>query len=363
MIVGLYNNPQPPKNLYRERPHERILIDILEMTFMEPVIRTYDISREYTERPSFFRRIKGEKSRVFKAVDRLNISVKYGELFGFLGPNGAGKTTTIKMLSTLLLPTSGTATIFDHDILEAPNEVRKRISVVFGGERGLYWRLSGRDNMRIFAELYGLDSSEQMDRIDMLLELVGIADRADSKVETYSKGMKQRLHLARGLVHDPDILFLDEPTLGLDPTIAHELRKTIRNLCTQEKKTVFLTTHYMFEADELCDRVGIIHKGRLIADDTPENLKKHLGTLTPIHILLKGVFPQVKEVFAGIKEKGIHYVESEIQDNTTAIKVGLDQDEISIKDIIPLLEEIHEIISIETVHPTLEDVFLELTRS
>ncbi len=329
---------------------------------MESVIKTYDISREYIERPSFFGKIKGEESRIIKAVDRLNISVKPGELFGFLGPNGAGKTTTIKMLSTLLLPTSGTAIILDNDILKAPNEVRKRISVVFGGERGLYWRLSGRDNMRIFAELYGLDSSERRDRIDMLLELVGIADRADSKVETYSKGMKQRLHLARGLVHDPDILFLDEPTLGLDPTIAHELRKTIKNLCTQEKKTVFLTTHYMFEADELCDRVAIIHKGKLTADDTPENLKRQLGIVTPIHILLRGVFPQAKDAFVGVK-KGIHYVESEIQDNTTTIKVGLDQDEICVKDIISLLEKTHEIISVEVMRPTLEDVFLELTRS
>lgn len=216
--------------------------------------------------------------------------------------------------------------------------------------------------MRVFAELYGLDSSEQMDRIDMLLELVGISDRADSKVETYSKGMKQRLHLARGLVHDPEILFLDEPTLGLDPTIAHELRKTIKNLCSQEKKTVFLTTHYMFEADELCDRVAIIHRGKLIANDTPDNLKKQFGRMTPIHILLNGVFPQVEEVFSVVK-KGIHYVESEIQDNTTKIKVGADQDEICIKDITSLLEKTYEIISVETVRPTLEDVFLELTRS
>ncbi|MBU7013498.1 MAG: ATP-binding cassette domain-containing protein [Theionarchaea archaeon] len=328
---------------------------------MESVIKTYDISREYIEYPSFFKRIRGEGSRIIVAVDNLNISVHRGELFGFLGPNGAGKTTTIKMLSTLLLPTKGTATILGNDILKAPNEVRKRISVVFGGERGLYWRLSGRDNMRIFAELYGLDSSERMDRIDMLLELVGIADRADSKVETYSKGMKQRLHLARGLVHDPDILFLDEPTLGLDPTIAHELRKTIRNLCTREKKTVFLTTHYMFEADELCDRVAIIHRGTLIANDTPENLKRQFGTVTPVTILLRGVVPQVEHVLTS--RKGVHYVESGIQDNTTKLKVGLDQDKVCVEDIVSLLEKTHEIISVEQGSPTLEDVFLELTRS
>ncbi len=328
---------------------------------MDTVIETHDLSKEYVELPSLLGRVKGKEPQYISAVDSLNISVDSGELFGFLGPNGAGKTTTIKMLSTLLLPTSGTATIFGHDIQKAPQKVRKRIGVVFGGERGLYWRLSGRDNMRLFSELYGLDSSEQADTIDSLLELVGIADRADSKVETYSRGMKQRLHLARGLIHDPDILFLDEPTLGLDPAIAHELRRVIKELCTRQKKTIFLTTHYMFEADELCDRIAIIHKGRLMANNTPEKLKERLDKITPVLISLRGVIPDISRVFTGVK--GVQYVEPEQKEQTTIIRVGLNQEETSLKHIISLLEEPHDIISIETMRPTLEDVFLELTRS
>ncbi len=325
---------------------------------MSSVIETHNISKQYTEQPSFLGRIKGSKSKIIEAVDSLTISVKKGELFGFLGPNGAGKTTTIKMLSTLLLPTSGTATVSGYDVLESPNEVRKRIGVVFGGERGLYWRLSGTDNMRLFAELYGLDSAEQADRIDALLELVGIADRADSKVQTYSKGMKQRLHLARGLVHDPDILFLDEPTLGLDPAIAHELRKVIKTLCTRQKKTIFLTTHYMFEADELCDRIAIIHKGKLMANDTPEKLKELLEEVTPVRILLRGVKPDIQKKFSSVP---LRYIETETKEHNTFVKLGLPK-ESSLKRVISVLDESH-IISIETQRPTLEDVFLELTRS
>jgi ABC-2 type transport system ATP-binding protein len=327
---------------------------------MNTVIETHNLSKEYVEMPSLLGRIKGREPRTIAAVDSLNISVECGELFGFLGPNGAGKTTTIKMLSTLLLPTSGTATIFGYDIKKDAHDVRKRIGVVFGGERGLYWRLSGRDNMRLFSELYGLDSAEEADRIDALLELVGIADRADSKVETYSKGMKQRLHLARGLIHDPDILFLDEPTLGLDPAIAHDVRNVIKNLCTHQKKTVFLTTHYMFEADELCDRIAVIHKGQLMADNTPEKLKERLEKITPVLISLQGTIPDITSVFSGIK--GVQYAESDLQEHATVVRVGL-QEETSLNRIISLLEGSYEIISIETKRPTLEDVFLELTRS
>jgi len=184
------------------------------------------------------------------AVNNISFSVKPGELFGLLGPNGAGKTTIVKVLATLLLPSAGSVSVFDLDVVKCADQIRPRIGFIFGGERGLYWRLSGYDNLIYFSNLYRLSSEVRKQRIPYLLELVGLKGREKEKVQGYSKGMKQRLHIARALLHDPQVLFLDEPTIGLDPVGARMLRQVVRNLQT-EKKTILLTTHYMFEADEL----------------------------------------------------------------------------------------------------------------
>src|ERR671930_861024 len=180
-----------------------------------------------------------------EAVRGVSFEVAEGELFGLLGPNGAGKTTTIKMLITLLVPTAGTARVLGYDVVTDAREVRKRIGYVFGGERGVYERLSGYDNLRYFAELYGVPAREQKSRIEELLELVGLKGREHERAEGYSRGMKQRLHVARGLLHDPEVLFLDEPTIGLDPVGAREVRSTIAALVAAGK-TILMTTHYMF---------------------------------------------------------------------------------------------------------------------
>ena len=218
-----------------------------------------------------------------KAVEDISFEIKAGELFGLLGPNGAGKTTTVKMLATLLIPTKGTATILGFDVVKDAQEVRKRIGFIFGGERGLYWRLSGIDNLRYFASLYGVEPDISKKRIPYLLEMVGLKDRGNERVEGYSRGMKQRLHVARTLLHDPEILFLDEPTIGLDPVGAREFRQVIRDL-QSEKKTILLTTHYMFEADSLCQRVAVIDKGIIVALNSPSELKKHVADLSVIEI-------------------------------------------------------------------------------
>src|SRR5215210_4427765 len=204
---------------------------------MAAVVEARDLTRSYHTTTGVLRR----KPLEVEAVRGISFEVGDGELFGLLGPNGAGKTTTIKMLITLLLPTGGDARVLGYDVVKDAREVRKRIGYVFGGERGLYERLSGLDNLRYFAELYGVPPREQRKRIGELLELVGLDGREHERVEGYSRGVRQRLHIARGLVHDPDVLFLDEPTLGLDPIGARELRQTVAGLAAAGK-TLLLTT-------------------------------------------------------------------------------------------------------------------------
>jgi ABC-2 type transport system ATP-binding protein len=211
--------------------------------------------------------LRRTKSQV-EAVQDISFEVDFGELFGLVGPNGAGKTTTIKMLNTMLIPTSGTAFVLGYDVQRDVQKIREKIGIVLGGERGLYTRVSAIDNLRYFADLYGVPVNVRDRRIKELLKFMGLWDRARDRVETYSKGMKQRLHLARGLINDPELIFMDEPTIGLDPEIAKETRSMIKGL-VEKGKTVLLTTHYMFEADELCKRVAIIRNGEIVALDTP----------------------------------------------------------------------------------------------
>ena len=240
--------------------------------------------RTYKTHTGTFRR----RSKEVEAVREVSFTIEPGELFGLLGPNGAGKTTTIKMLITLLIPTAGSARVLGLDVVKDAREVRKRIGYVFGGERGVYERLSGYDNLRYFAELYGVPPKLQKPRIEELLELVGLKGREHERAEGYSRGMKQRLHVARGLLHDPEVLFLDEPTIGLDPVGARELRSTIASL-TAAGKTILLTTHYMFEADALCDRIAVISKGKIVAEGTPADLKRGVSQGSVLEVEVYGV--------------------------------------------------------------------------
>src|SRR5881227_679334 len=232
-------------------------------------IEAENLRRTYKQTSGFLRR----RTKTIEAVRGIDFAVDKGELFGLLGPNGAGKTTTIKMLITLLIPTTGSARVLGYDVVKDAREVRRRIGYVFGGEKGLYERLSAWDNLRYFAELYGVPPREQRPRIEYLFELVGLSGREKERVEGYSRGMRQRLHIARGLLHDPPVVFLDEPTIGVDPVGARELRATIASL-TETGKTVLLTTHYMFEADALCDRIAVIAQGEIVATGSPAELKR-----------------------------------------------------------------------------------------
>jgi ABC-2 type transport system ATP-binding protein len=227
------------------------------------------------------RRVYRKGRRLFRragqivAVDDVSFAVPRGTIFGLLGPNGAGKTTTIKMLSTLLIPTAGTATVGGHDVVRDERLVRRQLGVVLGGDRGLYAKLSAKDNLILFGNLYGMTRESIARRADEMLDLVNLRDRAGERVEGFSRGMKQRLHLAKALLHDPPILILDEPTMGLDPAAAVDLRRAIADLVPHH--TVLLTTHDMNEADQLCCEIAIVDRGRIVAQGTPDELKARVA--------------------------------------------------------------------------------------
>src|SRR4030043_895089 len=235
------------------------------------------------------------------AVKDISFEVDYGELFGVVGPNGAGKTTTIKMLTTMLIPTSGKAFVLGYDAEKDITKVRERIGIVLGGERGLYTRVSAVENLNYFADLYGVPKNVRDKRVKELLDFMGLSDRAHDRVETFSKGMKQRLHLARGLINDPDIVFLDEPTVGLDPEISIDTRRMVKEL-VDKGKTILLTTHYMFEADELCKRVAIIRNGEIVALDTPSGLKKYVMDTSVVEVEGYGITEKEVSKFREIPE-------------------------------------------------------------
>lgn len=315
-------------------------------------IEVINLQRDFHTTTGVFQR----KTKTVNAVNGISFDVSSGELFGMLGPNGAGKTTSVKMLTTLLIPTGGTARILGRDVIKEADQLRPRIGFIFGGERGLYWRLSAKDNLRYFASLYYMEPEVAKKRIPFLLEMVGLQDRADEKVEGYSRGMRQRLHIARALLHDPEVLFLDEPTMGLDPVGARELRQTVRNL-QSEKKTILLTTHYMFEADSLCQRVAVINKGEIVALDTPAKIKDTVKDLSVVEIEVFGIPPQILEQI-----KALPVVENasvEDRDQRQLLIVHTPQGAEAIPVLVRELEGL-KLGKITTREPTLEDAYVRL---
>src|SRR5438874_12522686 len=296
------------------------------------------------------------KSKLIEAVRGIDFQVGEGELFGLLGPNGAGKTTTIKMLITLLIPTAGKARVLGLDVVEDAREVRKRIGYVFGGERGVYERLSGYDNLRYFAELYGVPPREQRSRIELLLEMVGLKGREHERAEGYSRGMKQRLHVARGLLHDPDVVFLDEPTIGLDPVGARELRATISTL-VEAGKTVLLTTHYMFEADALCDRIAVISQGKIVAEGTPRDLKAGVADGRVVEIEVYGTADEAVERLRVVE--GVRGVSVEEREQAQVLVVQVDGEREVTHALLGRLDG-SKVGRVSSREPTLEDAYVAL---
>ena len=289
------------------------------------------------------------------ALDHISFNVENGEIFGMLGPNGSGKTTLIKTLTTLLKPTSGFARVAGFDVTRHKDSVRAAIGVVFQ-EPALDWRLTGRENLDFHARMYGMKRKEREERLEKVLKLVELEDKADLLVDKYSGGMKRRLELARGFMHHPGILFLDEPTLGLDTHTRRTIWNYIKELNREEGVTIVLTTHYMEEADYLCDRVGIMDHGKIIALDRPENLKNLIGSdLVSLELNNAGDADNI-EVF-----KKLDFIRNmKVYHNYVILK--MERADIRIPAIMELAaREGIEIRAVNLRKPSLEDVFLHFT--
>jgi len=305
------------------------------------------------------RRNERRESGPRAALSDVSLAVPRGELFGLLGPNGAGKTTLIKILTTLLAPSSGWAAVEGYDVHREPQFVRPCINMVSGGEASGYGLLTVRENLWMFAQFYGLSSADANRRITELLEIVKMSDRINTKSSQLSTGLRQKMNIARGFLTDPRVLFLDEPTLGLDVEASRDTRHYIRRwIAEQPSRTVLLTTHYMVEADELCDRVAIINGGRVLACDTPANLKRRLQRDAIFH--LEAAPLAVEDVDAigalpGVRKATLHHAKS-----NPSIELILQEERI-LGPVIGLLESRRiGIVNLTKREPTLEDVFIAL---
>ncbi|MCS6843543.1 MAG: ATP-binding cassette domain-containing protein [Caldilineales bacterium] len=323
-----------------------------------PAILTQNLGRVYKLRGP---KHKGDPKQIV-ALQGVNLRVERGELFGLLGPNGAGKTTLIKILTTLLLPTSGTALVEGLDVTRDAQEIRRRISMVSGGETSGYGLLTVEENLWMFARFYGLETKVAKQRIGELLEVVGLSDRRRTKISDLSTGLRQKMNFVRGFISDPDVVFLDEPTLGLDVTAARQVRDFVRAWMEQHPdRTLLLTTHYMAEADELCDRLAIIDKGRLLALDTPANLKRRLRreTVFTLRVIPLGQRPMRREDMIEAVP-GVRQVTVRETDGATELKLILEAEDALGGVLDHLTRRGSGLIALEKREPTLEDVFIDL---
>lgn len=321
---------------------------------MELAVQTENLSRVYKIRGG-----KKTEPKTLIALKDVNLEVPRGELFGLLGPNGAGKTTLIKILTTLLGPTSGHARVAGYDVEKEPNKIRQRINMVSGGESSGYGLLTVRENLWMFSQFYGMPSKLAQKRITELLEIVGLGDRANTKSSDLSTGLRQKMNIVRGFLTEPQVLFLDEPTLGLDVGASRDVRKFIRSWVNEHPdRTVVLTTHYMVEADELCDRVAIINAGQVLANDTPSTLKRDLQSdaifrleTSPLNGLGTAIFESIP---------GVRKVSHDQQDGRSVLELILAEEPVLGSVVNTLTSRSLKILNLQKREPTLEDVFVEL---
>ena len=317
-------------------------------------IETNSLGRTYQ-----IKKTRKQPASILKALDHVTLIVEAGELFGLLGPNGAGKTTLIKILTTLLGPSSGSARVSGLDVTTEAQEIRKQINMVSGGETSGYGLLTVRENLWMFAQFYGIPSKQANARIVELLKIVGIEDRANTRSSNLSTGLRQKMNIVRGFMTDPSVLFLDEPTLGLDVGAARDVRHFVREWVNQDqRRTLLLTTHYMVEAEELCDRVAIINEGKVLACDTPKALKARLNHKAIYSIQLSALddadFEMVK-MLPGINQGTLRQIEQ-----GTEVELVLENDG-ALTGLLNFLAE--KGATLEGLHKreaTLEDVFVSL---
>lgn len=321
-----------------------------------PAIRVENLSRVYRKPGKGW--LRRTHAQTFTALDDVSLEVRPGELFGLLGPNGAGKTTLIKILTTLLAPTAGRAWVDGLDVVAQAHDLRPRINMVSGGESSGYGILTVRENLWLFARIYGVPNTLVRDRIHAMLDVVSLADKADSRVSHLSTGQRQKMNFCRGFITDPKILFLDEPTLGLDVTAARGIRAFLKRwMIDHPERTLLLTTHYMAEADELCDRLAIIDVGKVLACDTPANLKKRVQQFPIFELSLA---PGANGLAAVAALPGVHQATRSETPTTVELKVALLAESAIGSVVQTLVAAGGHILTLKKSEPTLEDVFIEL---
>jgi ABC-2 type transport system ATP-binding protein len=326
---------------------------------LEKAVEVRDVKKIFiTKKKRFFRTIDKKE---FRAVDGISFDIYKGEIFGLLGPNGAGKTTTIKMITGILEPTSGDVRLCNIDVNKNPIEALKKIGVVLAGDRSIYWKLTGRENLEYFAALYGMSPKTAREKATRILKDLQMEDKADVLVEKYSTGMKQKIALGKALIPDAPVILLDEPTLGLDPQSALNLREIILEL-KRSGKTILLTTHYMEEADFLCDRIAIVDGGKIVALDTSANLKGSINTVKLIDIQVSNIKDELLEELKKIDR--VQKVIKNYNDDKRLYDVSIHHtsgDEIVQAIINSLTNHSVKVININVKEPSLEDVFINLT--
>jgi len=323
------------------------------VTVNDLAIETQDLVRTYRARKS----ATNPTAAPIVALDGITLDIPRGELFGLLGPNGAGKTTLIKVLVTLLLPTSGSARVAGYDVVDQAQQVRERISMVSGGESSGYGLLTVREQLWMFSQFYGLPTGPALARIDDLLKVVGLFEERHRRVSALSSGMRQKMNMVRGLLPDPEILFLDEPTLGLDVGAARDVRAYIKAWVRERPgRTILLTTHHLYEAEELCDRVAIIHRGRIVAADAPAALRRRAAGGSYFVLTTE---PLDGAAWLG-QVPGVDRADARALDGRTELRLQLADEGVIAAVVKALADRERRIFSLQKIEPSLEDVFVQI---